>query len=91
MKKFLIRATCIIVMVLALASCDDVVESVLNYPGSVIIDKSYVEGKYQFELLMRHDYSNGPYYNYETITVRKYEFDRYNIGDTVPEQTKTTE
>ena len=91
MKKFLIRATCIIAMVLALASCDDIVESVLNYPGSVIIDKSYVEGKYKFELLMKTEWSNGPHYSYETITVRKYEFDRYDIGDTIPEQPKTSD
>ena len=85
MKRLLIKLTFVIAMLLSFISCDEIVESVLNYPGSVIIDKSYVEGKYKFELLRRYDYSNGSHYDYKTITVRKYEFDRYDVGDTVPE------
>ena len=83
MKRLLI--TLLISTVLALAACDDIEESVLNYPGSVIIGKSFEGGKYKFELLMKSEWGNGPHYSYETITVRKYEFDRYGIGDTVPD------
>lgn len=75
------KKTLILILALSLlfgvSSCDN---SILNHKGAVIVDKKYNNGTYR--LVYRYMNSKG-YYVLDGMNVIKYEYDSYNIGDTV--------
>lgn len=76
MKKTLILISALSLL-LGASSCDN---SILNHKGAVIVDKKNNNGTYR--LVYRRMNSKG-YYMIDAINVVKYEYDSYNIGDTV--------
>ena len=76
MKKTLILISALSLL-LGASSCDN---SILNHKGAVIVDKKHNNGTYR--LVYRYKNSKG-YYMIDAINVVKYEYDSYNIGDTV--------
>ena len=83
MKKLVLCS----ILAFMLLSCDNKVvnglDSVMNYPGAVITGNSWEGGKYYFVMLRRNMYSSS--YEYIKVPVSRYEFMRYNVGDTIPE------
>ncbi len=77
-----IKVALLSLSLLILSACDETT-SVLNFPGAVITDKSYIEGVYRFTILEYYPNGITPYM-YDEIKVTKYEFTRYDIGDTIP-------
>ena len=93
--KRLICLIFICVFSLCFYSCDNIVhdlDSVLNYPGAVVTHMSYVDDyegnkpvvKYYMRLLRRSLYDETRF-EYVEIRVSRYEFERYDIGDTIPD------
>lgn len=95
--KYITNAICRLATIVFCAtlmfSCDNVnrdFDSVLNYPGAVVTKVSYEAGddksptdcKYYIRLLRFSQYYDK--YEYVDIRVTKYEFERYEVGDTVP-------
>jgi hypothetical protein len=76
MKKILILISALSFL-FSVSSCDN---SILNHKGSVIVDKKHNNGTYR--LVYRYKNSKG-YYVLDGMNVIKYEYDSYNIGDTV--------
>ena len=76
MKKILILISALSLL-FGVSSCDN---SILNHKGAVIVDKKYNNGTYH--LVYRYMNSKG-YYVLDGMNVIKYEYDSYNIGDTV--------
>ena len=76
MKKTLILISALLLL-FGVSSCDN---SILNHKGAVIVDKKYNNGTYH--LVYRRMNSKG-YYVIGAMNVIKYEYDSYNIGDTV--------
>jgi hypothetical protein len=76
MKKILILISALSFL-FGVSSCDN---SILNHKGSVIVDKKHNNGTYR--LVYRYKNSKG-YYVLDGMNVIKYEYDSYNIGDTV--------
>ena len=76
MKKTLILISALSLL-LGVSSCDN---SILNHKGAVIVGKKNNNGTYR--LVYRYMNSKG-YYMIDAINVVKYEYDSYNIGDTV--------
>ncbi len=54
-------------------------DSVLNYPGAIVTSNSFVEGNYYIKVL----YNSNGRYRYYNVSVSKYEFDLYQVGDTI--------
>jgi len=78
----------LIVFLFAMPSCGNInhdLDSVLNYPNAVVtkLDFDATDGdvKYYIRLLRRSEFKGR--YEYVDIQVSKYEFDLYNIGDTI--------
>lgn len=84
LKMFLLTA-----VLLLMASCDETV-SILNYPGAVVTKKTMIEGVCRINLLI-HDETCYQPYRYREIIVTEYEFNRYEIGDTIPGEVKMDE
>lgn len=76
MKKTLILISAISLL-LGVSSCDN---SILNHKGAVIVGKEHNKDSYR--LVYRYMNSKG-YYVLDGMNVIKYEYDPYNIGDTV--------
>lgn len=76
MKKILILISAISLL-LGVSSCDN---SILNHKGAVIVGKEYNKDSYR--LVYRYMNSKG-YYLIDAMNVIKYEYDSYNIGDTI--------
>ena len=99
--RFLATMCCILLVggiVLLTTGCDNInhdLDSVLNYPGAVVTHLSYVDDyednkpvvKYYMRLLRRSPYDETKF-EYVDIRVSRYEFERYDIGDTIPENVK---
>lgn len=84
-----------VVVLLFTLSCDNVnteLDSVLNYPGAVVTHLSYEDcrendilvTKYYMRLLRRSPHYSNTHYEYVDIRVSRYEFERYDVGDTIP-------
>lgn len=70
-------------MPIVITSCNEGVDSVLNYPGSTITNYSYEDGTYCFELRYVSELSGK--FAYKTIKVSKFEYEHFNVGDTIPD------
>ncbi|MEE3384704.1 MAG: hypothetical protein VZR36_06420 [Prevotella sp.] len=78
MKKTLILISALSLL-LGASSCDN---SILNHKGAVIVGKECDEHYRTYRLVYRYKNSKG-YYAIDNVYVVKYEYDSYNIGDTV--------
>ena len=76
MKKTLILISALSLL-FGVSSCDN---SILNHKGAVIVGKEHDKDRYR--LVYRYMNSKG-YYVLDGMNVIKYEYDSYNIGDTV--------
>ena len=77
MKKIFAFTVVSFALLFGVSSCDN---SILNHKGSVIVDKKHNNGTYR--LVYRYMNSKG-YYVIDAMNVIKYEYDSYNIGDTI--------
>lgn len=79
MKKILTFTVVSFAFLLGVSSCDN---SILNHKGAVIVGKECDKHYGTYRLVYRYKNSKG-YYAIDNMYVIKYEYDSYNIGDTI--------
>lgn len=80
MKKFIIPI--FITLLLILSGCE---ESALNYKNAVVIDKEKTSTSIydNYRLRLRHYNSNTKSYRLNWVIVPEFEYNNYNVGDTI--------
>lgn len=78
------RKTIFILMcLLTLFSCTDRVDTISNYPNSIIVGKpTYRNSAYTYLQIKYHNRTSGKY-TVKTIRVSKFEYDLVQLGDTI--------
>lgn len=84
MKKLL----SILLISMVLKSCGDRnanienVGTIMNFPGSTVMDKVYENGDYYLKVRYSNNSSN--HYDIIKVHVMKYEFEQFNVGAQIP-------
>ena len=79
MRKILFILICL----LSLSSCIERVDTISNYPNSVIVGKPiYKSSAYTYLQIKYHNRTSGKYI-VKTIRVSKFEYDLVQLGDTI--------
>ena len=82
MRKNLIIAVLVLAMLLPFAGCKRPID---NYKGGIVIEKIHAaeNAGYKVGIQYPSKYENSLPYTYIKIHVTKYDYDRFNEGDTI--------
>lgn len=79
MRKILFIITCLLV----LSSCTEHVDTISNYPNSIIVGKSTYKSSIYTYLQVKYYNRVSGRYTVRTIRVSKFEYDLVQLGDTI--------
>ena len=79
MKKILFVLMCLLI----LSSCSEQVDTISNYPNSIIVGKPIYKSSAYTHLQIKYYNKVSGKYVVKTIRVSKFEYDSVQLGDTI--------